>query len=510
VLYRGEMLALAEFLPLKSDNWITCGNALRLDWLSLCPPTGKGVTVQREDLDLWQETRDQAEIDFVNEGGEIYICGNPPYKGARKQESSEKSDLSLVFAKNPDFKDADYVSGWFLKASEYSELTNAKFSLVATSSVCQGEQVQFIWPRMWQRNQELFFAYVPFKWANNAANNAGVFVTVVGIRNRSNEPKYIFDESQKRSVSNISPYITDGPNTIVRTTKLPLLGVIPKMIMGNMARDDGNLILTREEARHLVAAYPEAEPFLMPLIGTKEIVNGVSRIAIHLNSVDENNWSKIPQILERVLAVRKFRQESKAKTTNGYVNVAHRFAQYCHRNEIAIALPSVTPEDRAYITPLLLREGVMVTNLAYLIYEFSIELFALLSSRMHIIWVIAVSGRLGSGIRYTPTVSYHTFPFPTLTEQNKIDLTHSAEDILLAREHYFPATIADMYDRDRMDSEFPLVRQAHERNDEIIERIYIGRQFKNDTERLEKLFEMYSKMTSKQETGKPSKRKTKS
>ncbi|MGB7711689.1 MAG: DNA methyltransferase [Microcoleus sp.] len=510
VMYRGPKLALAEFLPLKDDNWVTCGNALRLDWLSLCPPTGTGVKVQREDLDLFGEMGEVAEIEFENEGGETYICGNPPYKGARKQESAEKSDLSLVFAENPDFKDADYVSGWFLKASEYSEQTNAKFSLVATSSVCQGEQVQFIWPRVWPRNQELFFAYIPFKWANNAANNAGVFVTILGVRNRSNESKYIFDESQKRSVSNISPYITDGSDTIVRTANIPLSVEIPKMIMGNMARDDGNLILTREEARHLIATYPEADRFLMPLIGTKEIVDGVSRIAINLDAADENSWSKIPPILERVLAVKKFRKESKAKTTNGYVNVAHRFAQYCHRNEIALALPSVTPEYRAYITPLLLQEGVMVTNLAYLIYGFSIELFALLSSRMHIIWVRAVSGRLGSGIRYTPTVSYHTFPVPTLTDRNKADLTRSAEEILLAREQYFPATIADMYDRDRMDTEFPLVRQAHDRNDEILERIYIGRRFKNDTERLEKLFELYTKMTAQKTPPKKSaKRKTK-
>ena len=137
----------------------------------------------------------------------------------------------------------------------------------------------------------------------------------------------------------------------------------------------------------------------------------------------------------------------------------------------------------------------MVTNLAYLIYSFSVDQFALLSSRMHTVWIKAVSGRLGEGVRYTPTISYHTFPIPLLTNQAKADLTRCAEDILLAREHYFPATIADMYDPERMDTEFPRVRAAHEANDEVLERIYIGRRFKNDTERLEKLFELYTKMT---------------
>ena len=270
---------------------------------------------------------------------------------------------------------------------------------------------------------------------------------------------------------------------------------LPKMIMGNMARDDGNLILTREETRRLVADYPQAKHFLLPLIGTKEIVDAAPRFALHLKLENEQYWSRIPPILERVKAVKKFREESRAKTTNGYATVPYRFAQYCHRNEKALAMPSVTPEDRTYVTPMLLGDGWMVTNLAYVVYNFGSELFALVSSRMHIVWIRAVSGRLGAGIRYTPTVSYHTFPLPTLTEKNKADLTACGEDILLARENYFPATMADMYDPDRMESEFPLVRAAHERNDEVLERIYIGRRFKNDTERLEKLFELYTKMT---------------
>jgi len=490
VLYRGQKLALAEFLPLRNENWITCGNALQIDWLSVCPPTGTGVKFQADDL--FAKPLDQAEIDFENEGGETYICGNPPYKGARKQEPAEKSDLEAVYRGNPDFKDADYVTGWFLRASEYLTHTTARCALVATSSVCQGEQVQFVWPRVWQRGQELFFAYAPFKWANNASNNAGVFVTILGIRPRNTGPKYLFDETQRREVANVSPYITSGPDVVVRTADAPLSAGLPKMVMGNMARDDGNLILTRDDARLLLAAYPEAQPFLLPLIGTKEIIDGVPRVAIHLEAKDEDVWSAIPLILHRVNAVREFRKASKAKTTNGYANVSYRFAQYCHRSEMAIALPSVTPEERSYITPLLLPKGVMVTNLAYVIYGFGIELFALLSSRMHTLWVRAVSGRLGAGVRYTPTVSYHTFPVAQLTEKNKTDLSRCAEDILLARERHFPATIADLYDPENMPDD---LRAAHDHNDEVLERIYIGRRFKNDTERLEKLFDLYTKMT---------------
>jgi len=502
VLYRGQKLALAEFLPLRNENWITCGNALRLDWLSLMDVGGSGVKLVSDDL--LQTPLDQAKIDFENEGGETYICGNPPYKGARKQGASEKADLDLIFGGHPDYKDADYVIGWFLKASDYCARADAKFALVATSSICQGEQVQFLWPRVWQRGQEIFFAYAPFKWSNNAANNAGVFVSVIGVRATCTEPKSLFEETQLRTVPNISPYITAGPSVVVRTADASLSCHLPKMIMGNMARDNGHLILSRYEADQLIRDYPGGAQFLLPLIGTKEIVGGVPRYALHLDAPSEKVWSMIPPILERVRAVKAFRQESRAKTTNGYANVAYRFAQYCHRAEMAIALPSVTPEDRAYVTPLLLPEGVMVTNLAYLVYGFSLDLLALLSSRMHAVWVSAVSGRLGSGIRYTPSVSYHTFPISPLTEKNKADLTRCAEDILLAREHHFPATIADLYDPENMPAD---LRAAHERNDEVLERIYIGRRFKNDTERLEKLFDLYTKMTASAAPAKAKKHK---
>ncbi|MCC6686731.1 MAG: hypothetical protein IT205_07060 [Fimbriimonadaceae bacterium] len=437
---------------------------------------------------------DQAEIDFENEGGETYICGNPPYKGARKQEACEKQDFRNAFGGHSDYKDADYVIGWFLKASEFALATEASFSLVATSSICQGEQVQFLWPRIWANGQELFFAYTPFKWSNNASENAGVFVNIVGVRMKSPGPKLIFDEVQKRHVDNISPYITRGPDVVVRTAELPLSEQIPKMIMGNMARDEGHLIMSREEANALSSEYAGAGVFLKPLVGTKELVNGVPRFALHLDLETRDQWARIPPIQSRVDAVRKFRQSSRAKTTNGYANVPHRFAQYCHREEMAIALPSVTPENRTYVTPVILPPGVMVTNLAYLIYGCELSLLSLLSSRMHAVWITAVSGRLGAGIRYTPSISYHTFPVPNLLESAKRDLMQTGRDILVAREASFPATIAEMYDPEFISDE---LAAAHERNDEVLERAYIGRRFRNDTERLEKLFELYIEMSRK-------------
>ncbi len=118
---------------------------------------------------------------------------------------------------------------------------------------------------------------------------------------------------------------------------------------------------------------------------------------------------------------------------------------------------------------------------------------ALIASRLHLVWIATVCGKLKTDYRYSNTLGWNTFPVPALTEKNKADLSRCAEDILLAREAHFPATIADLYAPDAMPEN---LRRAHDRNDEVLERIYIGRHFRNDTERLETLFELYTKMAS--------------
>jgi len=117
---------------------------------------------------------------------------------------------------------------------------------------------------------------------------------------------------------------------------------------------------------------------------------------------------------------------------------------------------------------------------------------ALIASRLHWVWIGTVCVRMRTDFSYSNTLGWNTFPVPKLTEQDKADLTRTAENILLAREAHFPATIADLYDPAAMPDD---LRRAHEENDEVLERIYIGRRFRNDTERLEKLFDLYTRMT---------------
>ena len=186
-----------------------------------------------------------------------------------------------------------------------------------------------------------------------------------------------------------------------------------------------------------------------------------------------------------------------------YARIPHRFAQRCHQESSSIVLPKNTVEGIAYLTPDFVTNDTITTDLAFVTFTKEVWVLAILASTLHRVWAESISGGLGSGVRYSSLITNNAFPAPMLTDKNKADLARCAEDILLAREHHFPATIADLYDRDSMPDD---LRAAHERNDEVLERIYVGRRFKNDTERLEKLFGLYTKMTAAAAPAKAKKR----
>jgi hypothetical protein len=504
VLYRGHKLALAEFLPLDKQNWITCANALRLDWLSICPPTGTGVKLKADDL--FSTPLDQAQIDFENEGGETYICGNPPYLGSKWQADSQKSDLNLIFAARlPGWKSLDYVSGWFLKAAEYGNKTEAASAFVATNSICQGAHVPLLWPLIAKLDHEIFFAHTSLKWANLASHNAGVTVVIVGISSRGKRRKRIFSEDERgqaisRDVAEINAYLLPAPQVYVDAVRAPRSD-LSEIADGSGPLDGGHLLLTREERDALLTDYPEAAHFVRLFLGSTEIINGDQRWCIWIENDRLDEANEIPPLRRRIDDVRKFREGAgtRAKTAIGR---PHRFAWITQPRQRQIAVPKVVSERRPYITAQFLDVQTIISNRACILLDPELFELSIISSKLHWVWIATVCVRLEMRFSYSGTIGWNNFPVPTLTDKNKADLTRCAEDILLVREHHFPATIADLYDPDNMPGD---LRAAHERNDEVLERIYIGRRFKNDTERLEKLFDLYTKMTAS--PGPASKRK---
>ena len=495
VLYRGQQDALAEFLPLDSQNWIVCGNALRLDWLSICPPTGTSVKVMADDL--LGTPLAYSEIDFENEGGETYICGNPPYKGGTEQGPEQKQDMELLFATETDsWKSLDYVSGWFMQFTRYAKAAEAACAFVSTNSITQGEQVARLWPLIIGEQLRINFAFTSFKWANLAAHNAGVTVVIIGLANKSANKVMLYEDAgdegtKRRAVENINAYLVPHRDLFI-TPRSDVISKISGMTYGNKPADGGHLILTGDEARAMVQTDPRAAPFIRPYLGAHDAIQGGQRYCLWVDSDSAGTAMSIAAIKERTDRVAAMRGSSKKALTNVGAKTPYAFQQVRQTGKESVLLvPSHSSESRPYLPVSMFPKGVIVSNAAFVLFDSALWTFSLLVSRVHLVWTATVCGRIKTDFRYSNTLGWNTFPVPLLTEQSKSEWTACAEAILLAREAHFPATIADLYDPDTMPDN---LRHAHERNDEVLERVYIGRRFKNDTERLEKLFDLYTQM----------------
>ncbi|MBV2149803.1 hypothetical protein KRZ98_16270 [Sphingobium sp. AS12] len=492
VLYRGQKEALADFLPLDSQNWITCGNALQLDWVDLWGTSGSPVKVKSDDL--FGTPLDQSEIDFEHQGGETYICGNPPFKGTRKQERQEKEDLERVFSSlTTQWKNVDYVGAWLMKAAMYNEVCHAPFAFVTTNSLCQGQQVPITWKILLDRGFRIRFAHTSFKWSNLAANKAGVTVIVTGVDREPGGIRRIFTDESVREVANINPYLTDHTISVVPASKKPKWTKIPMEYGVYYSKSAGLMFDADEKSALLKDGVPET--MVRRFIGSTEFINGKLRYCLWIDDSEVEYARRFPAVCERIDSVRKDRLETTDEAVNKLAARPHQFRERKGDDGRKIFVPIVSSENREFFPAGLVGDSVIPTNKAFYIPEGPLWALAIISSKLHLAWIEAICGRLEMRLSYSNTLGWNTFPLPPsgLTQQHMADLTRCAEDILLAREAHFPATIADLYDPEEMPEN---LRHAHERNDEVLERIYIGRRFRNDTERLEKLFELYTRMTS--------------
>ena len=487
VLYRGQKDALEEFLPLDSQNWIVCGNALRLDWLNICPPTGTGVKLHA--TDLLATPLDQAQIDFENEGGETYICGNPPYKGNAKKTAEQKKDMGDLLDKKVDgWGLLDYVCGWFFKAHEYAKQTRAKFAFVATNSVSQGQHVTGFWKPLFDDGLKFNFAVRSFKWSNLATNDAGVTVVCIGAGVQAASAD-LYDDDKKLSTKNINAYLMPADDYWVMPSSRPI-SVIPPMLKGNYYGMSEHLIFDTEGKNKYLNAGLDAA-FIRKFYGASEVTKARPRACFWFPDDPAAEILEIADIKKKLEQGKAARQTSKDAVSNGMVKRPHQFREMRSCENYFFAIPVVSSENRSYLPVDLLDNQSIISNKCFALYDAPLWNMALIASRLHWAWIGAVCVRMRTDFSYSNTLGWNTFPVPLLTEQNKADLTACAEAILLAREAHFPAAIADLYDPDNMPDN---LRRAHECNDEVLERIYIGRRFKNDTERLEKLFDLYTKM----------------
>lgn len=452
-------------IPLREMGQVKLGNAARVDWNNVCENEG--------------ET-------------EIYLIGNPPYLGAKLQDKEQKSDFEYVFGARPFNKNLDYISLWFVKGGDYIRGTKAQLSFVTTNSIAQGEHVGLLFPMLFEFDLEIGYAYTSFKWENNARRNAGVTVAVVNLRNASGDPKYIFTDDIRVPASNINGYLADGPNVFIERRKSPLGERRPAMVFGSMPRDGGALVLTPPEREELLNTDPFAEKFVKNYLGSSEFINGVERYCLWIEGDQAQEASSSAWISQRLDRVAASRAESKAGSTAAFAMQPHRFVQISYKPTESIIVPRVSSERRDYIPMDYLGPETVISDAAFGVYEAEPWVFALITSRMHMVWTRAVAGALETRIRYSNTIVYNNFPVPSLSDSVKDQLNERALRVLDVREYHSELTLADLYDPDKMPDN---LRRAHQELDVLVDSIYRKREFESDEERLSLLFEMYAKMT---------------
>lgn len=489
LVYRGQKNAIQDFLPLAQENWITCGNALLLDWLSICPPVGSVNSILADDL--FDEQSKQQLVKFENEGGETFICGNPPFTGTRKQSPEQKKDLERLFSGlTKQWGNVDYVGAWFLKAAQYNKVCDAPFSFVATNSICQGQQVPITWDLVKKMGHEIRFAYTPFKWSNLASNKAGVTVVIVGVDKLKSGIRAIYTGDERVIVDHVNPYLTSNNVEIVHAEKSPIFSS-ESLKLGVYYSKSAGLMLTSDEAQNLKSKGLPSK-FIRQFLGSQEFINGSTRYCLWISDDDKEEALSYSQLAERVEEVKRDRLATVDKAVQRLAEKPYQFREFRGDEDKKIFVPIVSSESRKYFPAGIVGRDVVPTNKAFYVPTPDLSVLAIILSRIHLVWIGTICGRLEMRYSYSNTLGWNTFPIPSLTEKNKLDLAKCAEDILIAREAHFPASIADLYDPDAMPSN---LREAHDRNDEVLERIYIGRRFRNDTERLEKLFDLYTEMT---------------
>lgn len=450
-------------IPLKETGQVKQGNATRVDWNEVCP----------------------------NDGGEIYLIGNPPYKGGKSQGKEMKADYPFVFGKRPYSKDLDYIALWFVKGADYIEGTRAELAFVTTNSVAQGEHVGLMFPMIFAKGIEIGYAYTSFKWENNAKHNAGVTVAVINLRAERAGQKFIFTDGLRIAAKNINGYLADAPNLWTKGQLKARSAGLPVMALGSVARDEGALLLDPAELRALLDAAPQARRFVKRFLGSAEFINDRERYCLW---IDEGSWAEaaaIPEISRRLDHVRDFRAASPSPGAQEFAAFPYRFWHIAYKPTNSIIVPRVSSVRRPYMPMGYFGPEAVVSDAAYAVYDAEPWLFGLLTSAMHMAWTRAIGGRMKMDYRYSNTIVYNNFPVPVLSDAVKEKLTVAALRVLDVREYHCEQTLAELYDPDKMPDD---LRMAHAEVDALVDSIYSKKPYETDEQRLSDLFAMYERM----------------
>lgn len=481
-------------IPLKEAGHIVHGNATRLDWNKVCPNKRsriKGHPVQSTFID---QPNEQTELSIDDaEWDEIYLIGNPPYQGGKKKTKEQADDYDRVFGSSNYSKNLDYISLWFILGAEYISNTKASLAFVSTNSICQGEHISNLWPHIFSKGVQIHIAYASFKWGNSAKSAAAVTCVIVGMIDQhqsSNNIKRIYSDGLEIEANNINPYLVDAPNVIVKS-RSKTLSDLPGMVYGNMPLDGNFLKLDKEDRENILKFGDQYNQYIRPLIGGKNLTDGGQRWCLWIDDEELSHALENPLIKDRVGKSRLFRKNA-GEVARTLATKAHQFRYRKTAIEHLIVVPRTTTSSREYIPALIYDSKYIVDDSVQVLYDAPLYAFSIIESRMHMVWMRAVGGRLQDNYRYSALLVYNTFPVPQLSSHQKTVLDEFAYKILDHREGHTELSISEMYSIKTMPDD---LRKAHNDLDEVVDSIYRKKPFESDEERLAHLFELYEEMT---------------
>lgn len=461
-------------LPFTDTAHIRQGNALRLDWNELLPG-------------------DHCD----------YVMGNPPFIGQYLMSDSQKEDMRLIWDKGYDGY-LDYATGWHRKASEYLAKPGAAFAFVSTNSISQGQPVPSLFRPLFDEGWRIRFAHRTFAWDAQSTDNAHVHVVIVGMDKTSEPAPILFEytdidgEPAARTVDNINGYLLDDPNVFVEKRMKPLSSELSPAGRGSQPTDGGNLILDNREECDQAISDPIAAKYVRPFRGSRELINGIERWCLWLVDVEPAEIRNSAFLRRRVDAVREMRLASKKAPTRAKATTSWLFDENHQPTGRFLCLPKVFSGRREYATCLSLEPNVIVSDLCYTSPDPDGLAFAVIESRMFIVWQAAVGGRLKSDYRFSNTVVWNNLPLPALDDETRTALIEAGRNVLVARANHPGQSLADLYDPDYMPTD---LRAAHRELDKVADVAFGARKWLKDDDdaRLQVLFKSYTHMTGSSE-----------
>ena len=469
-------------LPLKKSANIVHGNALQVNW----------------------------ETVFAKEKLS-YIIGNPPFIGKQMQTKEQKKDMEHIFIGSMGNGSLDYVTAWYLKASQLIQDTKIKVAFVSTNSIVQGEQVGNIWNLLFSKYKiKIHFAHQTFRWTNEARGNAGVHCVIIGFANFDTNNKTIFEyeniksEPHEIKVKNINAYLVEGKDQFINRRKKPICNV-PQLVKGNQPTDDGNFLFTQEEKSNFIKTEPNSEPWFRKFIGASEFINNTERWCLWLKEISPAELKKLPYVCERIKKVQNYRLKSSKLATIKKAQTPTLFDEIRHTENDYLVIPEVSSENRNYLPIGYVTKDIISSNKNYMLPNANIFHFGILNSKFHNVWTKNISGRLESRIQYSNGIVYNNFPWPeNPTEKQITNIEAKAQKVLDVRAQFqFPSSggvsegrrgssLADLYGNLTMP---PALIKAHNELDKAVDLAYRNVAFTSEANRMVYLFELYEKYT---------------